>query len=297
MLYNSFQNLRISALGFGTMRLPVHEGDPARINMDHVEEMVDYAIRHGVNYYDTAWSYHDGKAAAALGEALRQYPREQYFLSNKFPGYNKENMQRPAEIFEKQLQDCRVEYFDFYLMHDVDDEVLEDYTDPDRSAVPYFISQKEKGRIRHLGFSTYGKVETIESFLDTFGREIEFCQIPLNYMEWALQNVKDKVEYLKKRGIPIWAMEPLRRGQLAEISEARENVLKMMRPDDTAAGWAFRFAQSVTSVKTVITDMSDIAQLRENIEIFNENYRLLNSKEGAVLMGIASDMIQEMHIR
>ena len=296
MIYNLFQNLRISALGFGSMRLPVYDGDPARINKDSVEEMVDYAIRHGVNYFDTAWGYHDGKAAAVLGEVLSAYPRERYYLSNKFPGYHEANMDHMEEIFEKQLRDCRVDYFDFYLMHDVDDEVVDAYADPKRGTVEYFIRMKKEGKIHHLGFSTYGKVATIQKFLDAYGEEIEFCQIPLNYMEWALQNVKDKVEYLKKRGVPIWAMEPLRRGQLVELTTARQNVLKMMRPNDTAVGWAFRFAQSVTSVKTVISDMSDVKHLRENVEIFNGNHRLLNSKEGAILMGIASDMIREKRI-
>ncbi len=296
MLYNVFQDLRISALGFGTMHLPGLEDEPSKIDIPAVEEMVDYAIRHGVNYFDTAWGYHEGKAAGILGDVLSSYRRENYFFANKFPGYNRENLKKPKEIFEKQLQDCGVDYFDFYLMHDVDDDVVDAYTDPDCEAVRYFIHLKEEGKIRHLGFSSYGKVPTIEKFLDTYGQAIEFCQIPLNYMEWALQNVKDKVEYLKLRGIPIWAMEPLRRGQLAEMSDARVNVLKMMRPDDTAAGWAFRFAQSVTSVKTVITDMSNIKYLRENIEIFSGNGRLLNSKEGAVLMGIASDIIREKHL-
>jgi predicted aldo/keto reductase-like oxidoreductase len=295
MNYSTFKDLKISKLGFGSMRLPSMENDISKIDEADLTMMVDYAIKHGVNYFDTAWGYHDGKAAEALGRALSHHPRKSYLLANKFPGYNKELMKNPEMVFEKQLKDCNVEYFDFYLMHDIDDYNVKDYTDLNNSAVRYFIEMKNEGKIRHLGFSTFGSVDTINRFLDTYGDNIEFCQMPLNYMLWAMRKVKRKVEIIKSRGVPIWATEPLDRGKLANISDARKEVLKMMRPDDSVAEWAFRFAQSVTSVKTVISGMSNINHLIENIRIFSEKERgYLNSKEGAVLLGIALDMLEEL---
>ncbi len=295
MKYSTFKDVKISKLGFGSMRLPSTANDISKIDEADLTMMVDYAIKNGVNYFDTAWGYHDGKAAESLGRALSHHPRKSFLLANKFPGYNKELMKDPKNVFEKQLKDCRVEYFDFYLMHDIDDYNVDDYTDLNNSAVRYFIEMKKEGKIRHLGFSTFGSTDTINKFLDTYGEEIEFCQLPLNYMLWAMKKVKRKVEILKSRGVPIWATEALDRGKLCNLTTARKEVLKMMRPDDTVAGWAFRFAQSVTSVKTVISDMSDIKHLIENVGIFSEtDRRYLNSKEGAVLLGIAFDMLQEL---
>ncbi len=290
MIYNTFKGVKISDLGFGSMNLPIINGDSSRIDEKKAAEMIDYAIGEGVNYFDTGWGYNNGNGAAFLGSALSAYPRESYLLAHKFPGYNPLNMKRAEDIFEKQLEDCKVDYFDFYLMHDVDDEVVDMYTHPDNPAVRYFIEQKKKGRIKHLGFSTYGSTKTIGKFIDTYGDDIEFCQIPLNYLAWASNNVKDKVELLKKRNIPIWVMDPMYKGKLARLSDERESVLNEMRPNDSVGGWALRFAMSVTSVKTIVYDMATLDQVKKSVEVFNDD-KLLNGKESMILMSIAKDII------
>lgn len=295
MIYNTFKGTKISDLGFGSMNLPIKNGDISQIDEKKAAAMIDYAIQEGINYFDTGWGYNNGNGAAFLGSALAAYPREQYLLAHKFPGYNPLNMGKAEEIFEKQLEDCKVDYFDFYLMHDVDDEVVDLYTHPNNPAVKYFIEQKKKGRIKHLGFSSYGSKETIEKFLDIYGDEIEFCQIPLNYMAWASNNVKDKVELLKKKDIPIWVMDPLYRGKLGRLSAERTDLLKSIRPNDSVSGWALRFAMSVTSVKTVVLDMNSLDQVKRSVKIFSDD-ELLNGKEGMVLMSIARDMINEYSI-
>ena len=149
MIYKEFQGLKLSALGMGAMRLPIIDGDDARIDEKKAEEMVDYAMAHGVNYYDTAWGYHDGKSELVMGRALSKYPRESFYLATKFPGYDLSNMDKVEEIFEKQLEKCGVEYFDFYLFHNVCEMNIDAYLNPKYGIYEYLLQQKKAGRIRH----------------------------------------------------------------------------------------------------------------------------------------------------
>lgn len=150
MIYKEFQDYKISALGMGTMRLPVINGVYANIDEKETEKMVAYAMEHGINYYDTAWGYHDGKSEIAIGKALSRYPRESYYLATKFPGYNLSNMGKVEMIFEEQLKKCGVEYFDFYLFHNVCEMNIDAYLDPKYGIFDYLMKQKENGRIRSL---------------------------------------------------------------------------------------------------------------------------------------------------
>ncbi|MDE6063559.1 MAG: aldo/keto reductase, partial [Lachnospiraceae bacterium] len=156
MLYKEYQNLKLSALGLGAMRLPVVDGDDAKIDEEKAAEMVACAMEKGINYYDTAWGYHDGNSELVLGKILSGYPRESYYLATKFPGYDLSNMGKVEEIFERQLEKCRVEYFDFYLFHNVCEMNIDAYLDEKYGIFAYLMKQKENGRIRHLGFSAHG---------------------------------------------------------------------------------------------------------------------------------------------
>ena len=156
MLYHEFQGLELSALGMGAMRLPVIDGDDARVDENAVKEMVAYAIEHGVNYFDTAWGYHNGQSELALGRALAAYPRDSFYLADKFPGYDLSNMDKVEEIFEAQLKKCGVDYFDFYLFHNVCELNIDAYLDRSHRIYAYLTEQKKNGRIRHLGFSAHG---------------------------------------------------------------------------------------------------------------------------------------------
>ena len=286
MIYKNFKELNLSSLGMGCMRLPVLSDDSGKIDRDAVKEMVKYAMEKGVNYYDTAWGYHNGESELVMGETLKEYPRENFYLASKFPGYDLNNMDKAEEIFEKQLEKCQVEYFDFYLIHNVCEMNIDAYLDPKYNILNYFVEQKKKGRIKHLGFSNHGALDVVKRFLDVYGPEMEFCQIQLNYIDWTLQNAKGLVELLHEKNIPIWVMEPVRGGKLASLEPEYEEKLKVCRPDSKALEWAFRFIQSVDGVVVTLSGMSDFAQLKENIGIF-ETEKPLTGHEFETLLGIA----------
>ena len=164
MVYKNYQDLKLSALGMGAMRLPVIDGDDAKIDEKAAAEMVAYAMEKGINYYDTAWGYHNGNSEIVMGKILSQYPREQYYLATKFPGYDLSNMDKVEEIFEKQLEKCQVTYFDFYLFHNVCEMNIDAYLDKKYGIFEYLMKQKENGRIRHLGFSAHGSYEVMKRF-------------------------------------------------------------------------------------------------------------------------------------
>lgn len=290
MIYRDFQDMRLSALGLGAMRLPVIDGNDANVDVVASEEMIAYAMENGINYYDTAWGYHDGNSEVILGNALRRYPRESYYLADKFPGYDLSNMPKVQEIFEKQLEKCGVDYFDFYLLHNVCEMNVDAYLDEKYGIVPYLLAQKEAGRIRHLGFSSHGSYAVMQRFLNTYGKHMEFCQIQLNYLDWTFQDAKAKVELLNAHNIPVWVMEPLRGGRLAKLPEAAEETLKSLRADEEVPAWAFRFLQSVPGVTVVLSGMSNFQQLRENIGTF-ETDKPLSGAEMETLLSVANGML------
>ena len=291
MIYRDFQGLKLSALGFGTMRLPTIGGVYSKIDEKAAAEMFDYAIQHGVNYFDTAWGYHDGESENTDGKILSKYPRESFYLASKFPGYDLSNFGRVEEIFEKQLKKCRVDYFDFYLFHNVCEMNIDAYLNEEKyGTYSYLMEQKRNGRIRHLGFSAHGSLAVIERFLEKYGKDMEFCQLQINYLDWEFQNAKGKVELLKKYNIPVWVMEPVRGGKLASLAAEDEKKLKAFRPNDSIASWAFRFLQALPEVKVILSGMSDMKQVKDNIKTFEEE-KPLNAEESAALDTIAREML------
>ena len=291
MIYRDFQELKLSALGFGTMRLPTIGGVYSKIDEKAAAEMFDYAIQHGVNYFDTAWGYHDGESENTDGKILSKYPRESFYLASKFPGYDLSNFGRVEEIFEKQLKKCRVDYFDFYLFHNVCEMNIDAYLNEEKyGTYSYLMEQKKNGRIRHLGFSAHGSLAVIERFLEKYGKDMEFCQLQINYLDWEFQNAKGKVELLKKYNIPVWVMEPVRGGKLASLAAEDEKKLKAFRPNDSIASWAFRFLLALPEVKVILSGMSDMKQVKDNIKTFEEE-KPLNAEESAVLDAIAREML------
>ena len=292
MVYKEFQNLKLSALGMGAMRLPVVGGVDADIDSAAAEKMVDYAMENGVNYYDTAWGYHDGNSETVMGKALSKYPRDQFYLATKFPGYDLSNMDKVEEIFKKQLEKCNVEYFDFYLFHNVCEMNIDAYLDPKYGIYDYLVKQRENGRIRHLGFSAHGSLDVMKRFLDAYGEKMEFCQIQLNWLDWSFQDAKAKVELLKEYKLPVWVMEPLRGGKLASLSEDDAEKLTKLRPDEKIPAWAFRFLQSIDGVTVILSGMSDMEQLQDNIRTF-ETEKKLNREEMDTLLSIADGMLKQ----
>ena len=292
MIYNDFNGIKLSALGLGTMRLPVIGGDDSKIDVEASKKMFAYSMKAGVNYYDTAYGYHGGQSEIVVGQLLKDYDRDSFYLASKFPGYDLSNMPKVKEIFEDQLVRCQVDYFDFYMFHNVCELNVDMYLDPKYGIYDYLMEQKRNGRIKHLGFSAHGDIECMTKFLDAYGKDMEFCQIELNYFDYKFQDAKGKVELLDKWNIPVWVMEPVRGGQLATLSDEATARLKEARPDEDVPAWSFRFLQSIPSVVVTLSGMSNMDQLVANIGTYEEN-KTLSEEEMALILGIADDMISK----
>ena len=290
MIYNEFQGLKLSALGMGNMRLPIMDGDDSQIDVETAKKMIAVCMDAGINYYDTAYGYHGGNSELVVGELLKAYDRDNFYLASKFPGYDLGNMPKVKAIFEEQLKKCQVDHFDFYLFHNVCEMNVDAYLDPKFGIYDYLMEQKKAGRIRHLGFSTHGDIACITKFLEAYGKDMEFCQIELNYFDYKFQDAKGKLALLEKWNIPVWVMEPVRGGQLASLSEDAAAKLKAARPDEDVPAWAFRFLQSFPNVTMTLSGMSNMEQLQANIKTYEEK-KPLNEEEMALILGIADDMI------
>lgn len=291
MIYKEFQGLKLSALGMGALRLPTIGENDAEIDEEKTSEMVAYAIEQGINYFDTAWGYHSGNSELVMGRVLKKHPRDKFYLATKFPGHDLSNIDKVEEIFERQLEKCGVEYFDFYLFHNVCEMDIDAYLDEKYHIFDYLMEQKKNGRIRHLGFSAHGSYEVIKRFLDAYGAQMEFCQIQLNWLDWTFQDAKAKVELLSEYQIPVWVMEPLRGGRLCNLQQEEEERLKAIRPQETVAGIAFRFLQTLPEVVMTLSGMSNLEQIKENIRTF-ETEQPLNQEEFDTLQEIAGDMLK-----
>ena len=267
MIYRTFREARLSLLGFGGMRLP--RNADGTIDEAETQKMVDYAMSHGVNYFDTAYPYHNGTSELMLGKALSKYPRDSYVLADKYPGHQIADTYDPADIFEEQLKKCGTNHFDFYLLHNVCENSVATYTDPRWGIVPYFLEQKKRGRIRHLGFSTHARPDTLQAFLDRYGDVMEFCQIQLNYLDISMQDAAAKCAMLKQKNIPIIVMEPLRGGKLASPGEGFEKEMRAKYPDFEPVAWAFRYLFGMENILTILSGMSSPEQLAENVAIFD----------------------------
>jgi predicted aldo/keto reductase-like oxidoreductase len=289
----------------GNMRLPKIPDQGEKIDVQKARKIIEAAYEQGINYFDTAYRYHAGESELVVGDVLSQYPRDSFYLATKMPGhmmhYSKGNYsftgllahapeRSPAELFEEQLEKCRVDYFDFYLLHNLCETAYDFYTNEEIGIVDYLLEQKKKGRIRHLGFSAHCLPETLEKFLawrDCF----EFVQIQLNYLDWTLQNAKKKYEILTGRNIPVWVMEPCRGGRLANFDEKTNALLKKMRTNDSIASWAFRWLQALPNVQVVLSGMNTIEQLQDNSKTFSENIPLTHEERevlGNVVKTLAS---------
>lgn len=289
MIYRDFQDEKLSAYAMGCMRLPVIDGDDAKIDEPAAAEMVDYALAHGVNYFDTAWGYHAGTSELVIGRALAKHPRDSFNLADKFPGYDVSNFGKTPEIFEKQLEKCQVDHFDFYLAHNVCELNIEQYLDDSTyGTISYLLEQKKAGRIRHLGFSIHGGMDVLERFLDAYGEHMEFCQVQLNYLDWEFQDAKGKVELLAKHGIPVWVMEPVRGGQLVNrLPESAHEKLAAVNPDEAPVSWALRWLLSRPEVVTILSGASSLDQMKENIAVFDEAKPLTDEEQAAVAAAAA----------
>ena len=291
MLYKEFNGEKISLLGFGCMRFPTVDG---KVDRELTEKMIDYAYEHGVNYFDTAFPYMNGESEEVIGNILKKYPRDSFYLATKYPGHQikpglESDETKPEAVFERQLKKCGVEYFDFYLLHNVCENSYDVYTDESRGILDYFVKQKELGRIKHLGFSSHGAPDNLEDFLKRYGDKLEFCQIQLNYLDWTLQKAKEKCEILQKYGKGIWVMESVRGGKLAKLNPVFEEKMKAFRPDESIAAWALRWLQDKDFVNVSLSGMSNFEQVQDNIKTYEER-KPLSEEENKFLDDVAAKL-------
>ncbi len=271
----------VKRFGFGCMRFPTNSDES--VNYEETEKMIDYALENGVNYFDTAYVYHSGKSETVLGSVLKKYPRESFMIANKYPGHQIADTYYPEPIFLEQLERCQVDYFDYYLLHNINENSISVYKNEKWGILEYFKKQKELGKIKHLGFSCHCSVELLKEFLDYCGDAMEFCQIQLNYLDWTLQDGKEKYDLLTERNIPVYIMEPLRGGKLANLPDDAKSKLNALRENTTPVEWAFRFLLNLPNVKMILSGMSEFSQVKENIEIFKKDLPLNETEVNALL--------------
>lgn len=255
----------ISLLGFGCMRLPRVDPEKQGIDYEKAAEMIDCAYKSGVNYFDTAYVYHEQLSEPFLGEVMQQYPRETFNLATKMPSWLLNSIDDAKRIFEEQLKRCRVDHFDFYLAHGLNRDRIK--ISENLKLYDYLKFEQRQGRIRNLGFSFHDEPHLLEQVLDM--HEWDFAQIQLNYMDWDLQDARGQYDLLAKRDMPIVVMEPVRGGTLATLSEDARNTLSNAEPGSTPASWGMRFAGQLPNVLTVLSGMSTLEQVEDNVKTFS----------------------------
>ena len=274
MQYRDMCGRETSLLGFGCMRLPV-VGGPAEVDEARAMEIADVLYEGGVNYFDTAYSYHDGASEKFVGRAIRRYDRESIAVATKMPGHEIRPTFNPEAIFEEQLARTGAGYFDYYLLHNVSEMSVARYMDPDLDILGYLLRQKRAGRIRHLGFSCHGGLETLKTFLEFSEAkapgEVEFVQLQLNYVDWLLQDGAAKYDLARDAGLDVVVMEGLRGGKLAQLEGTRGEAIRGVMEACGAksqAEAAFRWLMGLPQVKVVLSGMSTREQAEDNLRIF-----------------------------
>ena len=287
MKYRSFRDtgINISLLGLGCMRFPRLKGSEL-IDYEKAEAIIDHAYANGVNYFDSAYVYNNGDSERVTGKALSKYPRDSFMLATKMPGHKPKCEQDVYDIFNEQLERCGVDYFDFYLCHNLNDSTYDVFTND--YLIKALESIKAQGKIRYLGFSSHAKPDMLEKFASL--RDWDFAQIQFNYLDWTYQDAKRQYEILNSRGIPIVVMEPVRGGRLASLSPEIDTKLKAYSPDKSIASWALRWAASHSGVLTVLSGMNAIEQVVDNIETMS-NHEPLNADEQTIIDAAVSELL------
>lgn len=274
-------------LGFGLMRLPVTDSaDPKSIDMPQLERMVDTFLERGYTYFDTAWMYHDHQSEIAIREALvKRHPRDAFTLTTKLPTMALKEEGDQERIFEEQRQKCGVEFFDYYLLHNMNRRVVDTVERLD--SFGFARKLKEEGKIRRIGFSFHDNAQFLDELL-TKHPEVEFVQLQLNYLDWESERVQSRLCYetAVRHGKKVIVMEPVKGGALAQLPADAEALLKAADPDASIASWAVRFAASLPEVHVVLSGMSNMAQLEDNTA-FMSDFKPLTEDERAMLMRCA----------
>ena len=271
---------KMPKIGFGLMRLPETDGV---IDLDKVCKMVDSYLDAGFTYFDTAYVYHGGNSEKIVKEAIiKRHPRDSFTLATKLPAWNIHSLEDRDKIFQEQLDRCGVDYFDFYLLHSIEDgNNYDTYVKYD--CFNWGIQKREEGKIKHFGFSFHGTPELLTNILDNHP-EVEFVQIQLNYADWdnPLVHSGELYKILSERNIPIIVMEPCKGGKLANHDDECTEILKSVRPDKSVASWAFRFVGSLPGVTTILSGMTTQEQMEDNMNTFKDFEPLSDEERAAI---------------
>lgn len=303
---------KVSLLGYGMMRLPqTGEAADAPIDQEMVNRQIDYALEHGINYFDTSPAYCEGLSEKATGDALKRYDRSSYFIATKLSNFAPETWSREAsiEMFENSLKELQTDYVDYLLLHAIGtgSGMKEFYSRfIDNGILDYLVEQKAAGRIRNLGFSYHGDVAVFDRALawhDEGKYHWDFVQIELNYLDWEHakqinpENTDAKYLYveLHKRHIPVVVMEPLLGGRLAKVPDFISTKLRQREPERSIASWAFRFAGTPEDVLCVLSGMTYMEHLIDNTHTFSPLVPI-SEEENRFLMGVASDIVDLKNI-
>ena len=278
MKYKEFKGNKISRLGFGVMRLPTDGSDPAKFDREQGQAIIDQAMELGVNYFDTAHLYQKTDSEKFLGEALKKYPRDSYYIATKFYGSPKRDIRK---TFFEQLERLQTDYVDFYLLHCLEEDTFQLYTDPERDYLGFLRQMRDEGKIRYLGFSTHASCRMLEDFL-SYADDFDMALMQLNYVDWDLLDAKGQYEILTRHNIPVWVMEPLKGGRLATLNDAACKILKDAQPDRSIASWGFRYLLGLENVQTVLSGMGSLEMVEDNCAVFAE-HKPLTEEETATL--------------
>ena len=273
----------VSLLGFGCMRFPQKDGE---IDKDLSTKMIHYAIDNGVNYIDTAYPYHGGKSELFVREVIKELPRDSFYLADKLPLWDCHKEEDVDRIFHEQLEKCGVEYFDFYLIHAVNKKRLEKVAA--FNLFEHLERYKREGKIKNIGFSFHDDLEAFKLWVDLY--DWDFCQIQLNYMDIDHQQGIEGYNILTEKDIPVIIMEPVKGGSLAKFNDSIEQKLKNHRPDSSIASWAFRWVGSLPNVKVILSGMSTMEQVIDNVNTFS-NFEPLNKEEQEVISDVRDDIM------
>ncbi len=270
--------MTLPLLGFGCMRLPQLSPDKPEIDFTTASKMVDMAMKAGCNYFDTAYMYHRGLSERFLGQALKKYSRDSYYLADKMPVWFAKSANDVEKIFQEQLKRCQTDYFDFYMLHSLDENHWN--TAQKFRAYEFLEKMKKQGKIRKLGFSFHDKPEVLQKIVSA--RAWDFAQIQLNYLDWELYRSREQYEILTRAGIPVIVMEPLRGGALATLSPEAEAILKKADPQSSCAAWALRYVASLPNVLCILSGMTLPEHVEDNLRTFTP-FKPLTDNERKVL--------------
>lgn len=273
-----YKGLDISLLGFGCMRFPTTSWKK-EIDETLTAKMIDYAMRRGVNYYDTAWPYHGGKSEIVIGKILKKYPRNSFYLADKFPVWSLGSKEQVSETFEYQLKKCQVDYFDFYLVHALNKSRFS--LSKKFEVYETLKKKKQEGKIKYLGFSFHEDADYLENIITAY--EWDFVQLQINPIDWNSDvNSKKIYETATKRKLPVIVMNPLKGGQLSTLNDSAVNILKTANSKVSPSSWSIRYSASLPNVFTVLSGMSSLEQVVDNVNSLTD-FKPLTGKEQSVL--------------